>query len=149
MDQPTVIVIFLAFTSVTVVTNTLLFLFAYKAFAALTSKATEAVREVEASSATREWIASMERAAVQAVSVTAMAKQKMEECDPVLDNMQGRYQFMLAKLDTKVERITDGITETATKVRDVVAGPAGKIEIVTGLLRRAVSAISPDATSRP
>src|SRR2546428_13254463 len=99
MDVTTLIVIFLAFTSVTVVTNTLLILFAYKGFANMTLKVTETVREVEMSTDTREWIASLEKAAAQAVIVTETAKQKMAEYAPVLDNLQSRYQYMLAKLD--------------------------------------------------
>ncbi len=147
MDVTTLIVIFLAFTSVTVVTNTLLFFFAYKGFAGFTTKMTETVREFETSSETREWIALLERAAAQAVVVTEAAKVKMEEYDPALENLQGRYGFMLAKLDTRVEELTDGITETVTCVRDAVAMPAEKLDIVAGLLRKAVSAIAPDANS--
>ena len=145
MDFTTPIVIFLAFTMVTVVTNTLLILFAYKGFASVTTKVTAAAREFETSSETREWIASIQRASEQAVTVTEMTKQKMTEYDPVLDDLQSRYAFMLASLDTRVERVTETVTETATRARDAVIEPAEKFSNVASGVKNALSFLSPES----
>ncbi len=149
MDVTTLIVIFLAFTSVTVVTNTLLILFAYKGFSGFTMKVTEAVREFESSAEAREWLASLERAAAQAVVVTEVTKQKMADYDPVLESLQGRYGFVLAKVDARVDDLAESLSATAARVRDAVAEPVEKLEVVTGALKKAVSFIDPDATSTP
>ena len=118
------LVIFLAFTSVIVVTNTLLIWFAYKAFAGFTSRVTETVTEFERSNVTRAWIQTMQAAAERAVTVTEFAKQKMTDLGSVLDRAQGRYQSALASADSKLEQVGDGLTTTARKVRDTVAKPA-------------------------
>jgi len=124
METTTLIVIFLAFTSVTVVTNTLLIWFAYKGFANVSGKVTEAVREIETSSTTRAWLQSWQTAAEQAVAITDMTKQQMAEFGPQFAEFHGRFQFLLAEIDTKVERVTTGVSENATMVRDVVSEKA-------------------------
>ena len=96
------LVIFLAFTSVTLIMNTLLILFAYKAFAKFATNLTETIREFETNSTTREWVASLQSASEQAVSVTGTAKQRFVEYDSVMHDAQVRYEFALAKLDTRM-----------------------------------------------
>ena len=118
------IVIFLAFASVTVITNTMLILFAYKAFASLTWKVTETVSEFEKSSETRQWIDSLQVAARQAAAVTEATKQRIAEFEPILGSAQENYNRSLATVDSKLEKVADDIDTSARKLRDVVAGPA-------------------------
>ena len=118
------IVIFLAFASVTVITNTLLILFAYKAFASLTSKVTETVSEFGKSSETRRWIDSLQIAAEQAAVVTEATKQRITEFEPALGRAQENYNRTLATVDSKLEKVAGEIDASARKLRDVVAKPA-------------------------
>ena len=60
------IVTFLFFVSVSVVFNTVIIFFAYKAFAGLTSKMTSTMSELRANSETRQVIESLRTAAAQA-----------------------------------------------------------------------------------
>ena len=144
MDTISLVAIFLFFVSVTVITNTLLILFAYKGFAAFTMRITEAARDFESSGATRELIASLEKASEQAVSVTEAAKQQLAEFDPVLENMQARYQFTLAKIDTRVERFAENISYSTQYVRDVVSGPVDRFTAFTSGVRTLLGIVTPD-----
>src|SRR5260370_40275137 len=108
------IVIFLAFVSVTLITNTFLIWFAYKAFANLTSNVTETVSQFGASNDTREWIALLQSASEQAISVTETTKTKMAEVDVALGNAQQRYHQTLTNADSKLETVAGEITTTAT-----------------------------------
>ena len=91
------ITIFLFFASVTIITNTLLILFAYKAFANITAKVTETVAEFEKSGETREWIDSLRIAAEQAAAVSEVTKQKLAEFEPVISRAQENYSRTLAE----------------------------------------------------
>ena len=130
------IVIFLAFVSVTVITNTLLIWFAYKAFANFTSKVTETVSQFQTSSETREWISSMQAVSEQAVAVTEATKIKMAEIEPLLDRTREEYRQALATVDSKLDTVANEITANAARMRDVVAKPAFSIvTFVAGLSR--------------
>ena len=118
------IVIFLAFVSVTVVTNTLLLLFAYKLFSNVTSRVTETVAEFSKMGETREWIDSLQVAAEQAAQITEATKLKMEEFDPVLSRAQENYRRTLSAIDSKLETFAGSVDTTAQTIRDVVAKPA-------------------------
>ena len=118
------IVIILAFASVSAITNTMLILFAYKAFASLTWKVTETVSEFEKSSETRQWIDSLQIAAEQAAVVTEATKQRIAEFEPVLGRAQENYNRTLATVDSKLEKVAGEIDTSARKLRDVVAKPA-------------------------
>ena len=138
------IVIFLAFTMVTVVTNTLLIWFAYKAFANFTSKATETMMEFERSGTTKAWIESIQIAAQHAVSVTEAAKQQMAEFEPALGRVQERYAFALAKVDSKLNDAAEEISTGSRRMRDVVAKPAFSILTFAAGLSRALSDWDPE-----
>jgi hypothetical protein len=137
------IVIFLAFTSVTVVTNTLLIWFAYKGFANVSGKLTDAVREIETSSATKEWIESIRKASDQAVSMTDLTRQRMGEFNPRLDFFQARYEFFLAQVDVRIERMTQGLSENAIRVRDAVSEPAERFAATAAGIQNVLSFIAP------
>jgi membrane-anchored protein YejM (alkaline phosphatase superfamily) len=121
------IVVFLAFISFTLITNTLLIWLAYKAFTSLTSNVTETVSKFAAISDNREWIATLESASEQAISVTEATKARMAEVDAALEKAQQRYHRTLTKVDSKLEAVAGDITTNARKMRDVIAGPAFSI----------------------
>ena len=128
------LVIFLAFTSATLVMNTILVLFAYKAFAKFTSNLTETIREFETNSATKAWVASLQSASGQAVTVTESAKHKFASADSVIGKVQSRYEFALAKADTRMAKFEKKMLESTKQVKEKVEGPAFKIAAVaTGI----------------
>ena len=130
------IVIFLAFVSVTLITNTLVILFAYKALASMASKVTETMSEFRESGQTREMIESLQVATEQAAAITESTKRKVAEFDLVLSRLQENYRSTLAAADSKLEEVAANINTTAQKVRDVVAQPAFAVaSFTTGLLR--------------
>jgi hypothetical protein len=130
------IVVFLFFVFVTVMSNTLLLWFAYKAFAGLTSKVTESVSEFQKNSQTRAWIDSMQAAAAEAVAVTEATKQKMAELEPMLAKAQKSYNRTLAVVDSKLETVAEEVSSSARKMRDVVAKPAFSVmAFVAGLAK--------------
>ena len=104
------IVIFLAFTSVTVIANTLAILVAYRLFSKAASRMTETMSEFQKSSETREWIASMHAAAERAKVITEATKVKFAEFDPVLSRAQENYRHTLVTLDSKFDQAAEKIT---------------------------------------
>jgi phosphoenolpyruvate carboxylase len=118
------IVTFLGFVSVTVVFNTLIIFFAYKAFAGLTSKVTSTMSDVRANGETRQLIESLQVAAAQAAAATETTKATIAEFDPVLQRAQENYRRKLVEVDSKLEKAADEINTTARQVRDIVSKPA-------------------------
>src|SRR5438128_11384374 len=112
------IVIFLAFVSVTVITNTLLIWVAYKAFANVTFKITQTVSQFQTSGETREWIAAMQSASEQAIAVTEATKIQMAEVGPALDRTREQYRQVLTTVDSKLDTVANEITTNAVKIRD-------------------------------
>jgi hypothetical protein len=117
------IVVFLAFVSFTLITNTVLLVFAYKAFARVTSKVTETMSDVTQNAATREWIDSFQVAAERAASLTESTKLKMTEFDQVLGRAQEDYRRTLVSVDSSAERVAADITTASQNMRDIVAKP--------------------------
>jgi phosphoenolpyruvate carboxylase len=117
------IVIFLAFVSVTLITNTLVILFAYRALAGMTTKLTATMAELGTSSETRELIESLQAASKHAASITESAKLKMASFDPALGRLQESYRRNLAAADSKLEKAAENINTTAQNVRDMIAKP--------------------------
>jgi len=117
------IVVFLAFVSVTVITNTLLMVFAYRAFADATSRLAATVSNFQSGAETRELVDSLQLAAARAAAVTESAKLKIAEFGPVLDRTVENYHRTLAVVDSKFEGVADNINTTAKKVGDAIARP--------------------------
>src|SRR5438445_11020290 len=120
----TQIIIFLAFISVSVITNTVLIWFVYKGFAGFTSRISEHVSELKTSSETEAWLRTLESASKQAVAVTEATKIKIAAFEPALDRAQQHYLQTLAHVDSKLELTAGDISRNAQKMRDVVAQPA-------------------------
>jgi biopolymer transport protein ExbB/TolQ len=138
------IVIFLAFVSVTLITNTLLIWFAYKAFANVTSNVTEAVSQFATSNDTRQRIATLQSASEQAVSVTETVKANLAEIDAVLENAQQRYHQTLTKVDSKLETVAGEIRTNARKMRDIVTAPALSIVSFAAALSQVLANMETD-----
>ena len=115
--------IFLAFVSVTLITNTLVILLAYRALAGITTKLTSTVAELGTSSETRQLIDALQAASKRAASVTESAKLKMAGLDPALGRFQETLRSNLAQADSKLEKAAKNIDTTAQNVRDMVAKP--------------------------
>ena len=123
----TEIVIFLAFTSLALITNAILLWVAYRGFANTVLKITQKAREFESRSATREFLNSLRHASEEVANATETAKVQFEKCESVLERTQARYGYTLAKLDTKFERAEKSICEGMDRFKDKVEGPAAKI----------------------
>jgi len=124
------LVIFLAFTAVTVVSNSVLIWLMYKAFGQITSQITDAAVEFEKSEQTRTWIASLQTASESAITVTEIARKTIADYDPMLEQAQAKYQFALAKADYQMECLASEISDHALCMRDAVALPAEKIAAI-------------------
>jgi hypothetical protein len=121
------IVIFLIFTSVTLVFNSIVIWFAYKAFANITTKVTETMREVHANDEARGWLRALESASVQAVTVTGYAKDSIVHFEPALARAQSKFGYGLAKIDVRLERIHDKVSHHAARTHDAIVRPAHRI----------------------
>jgi membrane-anchored protein YejM (alkaline phosphatase superfamily) len=118
------LVVFLFFVFVAVTTNTLLVWFAYKAFANLTAKATEAIADFKMNDETHQWFDSLQVASAQALAATESAKKAMVDFEPTIIAAQENYSRALADVDSHMERAAEEITIGARKLRDIVAKPA-------------------------
>ncbi len=138
------IVVFVAVVALGVMLNTALVFAAYKAFSALTSKVTTTVSEFGKNNEIRQWVASMQTAGEQAVSVTAMTKQRLAELEPVIARAQDSYSRSLAEADDKLQEVANQIDSSAQKVRDAVAKPAVSTMAFVAGLTKALEAIQRD-----
>ncbi len=130
------LVVFLAFASVTVVTNTMMIWFAYKALTGISSKVTKTVSDLEKNNEIKQWIDSLQVAAEQAVVVTQSTKERIAGFEPVLVRAQEGFAKSLAATDAKLNQLGEQITNNATKMRDTVSKPASSIgAFASGLMR--------------
>jgi membrane-anchored protein YejM (alkaline phosphatase superfamily) len=131
------IVIFLAFVSIALITNTLLIFFVYKALAGFTSKVTTTVSEFAVMTEMKDWMSALQTASERAVDITEATKVKMAESQPVVENAQKNYRAALQKVDSTMETVADQITTNAKKAKDVVSGPAFSfLAFAAGLAQR-------------
>src|SRR5262245_57720937 len=120
----TQLVIFLGFVSISVISNTLILIFAFRAFSGLTSKVTATASEFSKGGKTRQLIDSLRVSAGHAVTLTESAKTGVAEFEPVLRRIQEDYRRTLSNADAKLEKVASDIDVAAEKVRDTVAKPA-------------------------
>ena len=118
------LVVFLAFASVTVVTNTVMIFLAYKALSGISSKVSTTVADFQKNSEIRQWIDSLQIAAERAVVVTQATKETIADFEPVITRAQENYSRAIAVTDSKLNQVADQVTTSAKKVRDTVAKPA-------------------------
>ena len=132
----TQLVLFLALTSVTLITNAVLIWFVYRALSKVTSKVTETASVLKADKSMRTWIESMQSASEQSVKLTEMARDRLADSEQALVRAQEQYASSLAKIDAKLEGVADGVCTNAQKVRDAVAKPAFiLLSFVSGLTK--------------
>jgi len=118
------LVIFLCFVSVTLIFNTFLIFFAYKAFAGLSNRMAETMSNVRNNSETREWINSLQIAAERAAAISQTTKVKLAEFDPVLNRTHENFRQTLATVDSKLDEFGERVNIAAETIRDTVAKPA-------------------------
>ncbi len=147
------IVIFLIFTSVTLVFNSIVIWFAYKAFANITTNITETVREVQITSEMRSWMSALHSASTQAVAATASAKESVAGFEPILARAQSTFGYGLASVDVRLERIHDKVKGGAEKVQNAIVRPAHRVGATLSGVQEALVYLSDQsgdgATSTP
>jgi hypothetical protein len=121
------IIVFLAFTSLTLITNALLLWFAYRAFAKVAMKATETISEAGKSAASREWVASLRVASENALSITEAVKRDLANFEPALTRAQSRYGFALSSVDTRFEKFERVMSSSLSEVNESARASASKL----------------------
>lgn len=121
------IVIFLTFTSVTLIFNSIVIWFAYKAFANITTNITETMRGIQTSDDAKAWLKALHSASFQAVSATTAAKEAIIGFEPTLVRARSRFGYGLASVDVRLGRIHDKVKGRAARVQSVIIGPAHRI----------------------
>ena len=150
----TKLVIFLMFTSVTLIFNSFVIWLAYKAFANVSTMVTDTVREAEASQDARAWLQALQSASSHAVVVTDAAKTQLANLDPVLARAQTTFGFRLAEIDAQVERTFTKIVWETEKAQRAVTRPARRVGATLSGILEVIQYLSGDesdydATSRP
>src|SRR5687768_14574302 len=100
-------IIFLAFVSVAVLVNAMIILFTYRAFASMTTKISDSIREMGGAPQVREWVKTMQAASERAVELTETTKVRLELSGPRLEEMQSLLGYGLAKVDVRFEKFCD------------------------------------------
>ena len=142
--QIQIVAIFLFFVSVTLITNTLAILFAYRLFTRATSTLTTAVTELRNNSEAREWINSMYVASQRAVAVTESTKRAFADFDPVLGRAHENYMRSLATIDSRLDETAKIINSTAADVRDKIAKPAFSLATVAAGVTKVLEYLEPE-----
>jgi uncharacterized protein YhaN len=130
----TKIVIFLAFTALTLAFNSVIIWLAYKSFSSITTKMTETIREIESSDSTRAWLKALETASSQAVILTTATKTQLNNFEPVLAQAQSKYGFRLAQLDVQMEKSLATIQKQTEKMQKALQGPAQRFSRIGATL---------------
>jgi hypothetical protein len=123
----TKIVIFLAFTSATLIFNSVIIWLAYKAYSSGTAKLTALIQEFESSDSTRALLGSAASASTQAVEVTEVVKDQLAKFDPVLARAQSKYEFRLAQVDVQLEKGIATVLRETERIQAALVHPAGRL----------------------
>jgi hypothetical protein len=121
------LVIFLAFASATLFFNAVIIWYAYKAFANVTFKLTETMRELEARESAKVWLSALETASNHAVSLSEKARTQLANFDPVLARAQSKYEFRLAQIDVQMEKGLTSIREKTESLQGAVERPSHRL----------------------
>jgi hypothetical protein len=145
--------IFLAFVAFTLIVNTVIIWFAYKAFGNLAAKVTEGVREFQTSASTRQWLTTVHSASAEAVKITGAVRDQVVGFGPKLDRIQAAHAESLAKADVRFKLVFRATHFTAEKLESVMTWPSKKIHIVSDIFEGVVAFIrgsesGSDANSR-
>jgi len=148
------IVIFLLFVSVTLVFNSIVIWFAYKAFANITTNVTETMRGIQTSDEAKAWLSALHSASFQAVAATGAAKEIIADFEPTLARAQSKYGYGLASVDVRLEKAHDRIRNRAEKIQCGIVRPAHRIGATIAGVQEALLSLNDsrngdDATSTP
>jgi hypothetical protein len=147
------IVIFLLFVSVTLVFNSVVIWFAYKAFANITTNVTETMRGIQTSDDAKAWLSALHSASFQAVAATGAAKELLADFEPTLARAQSKFGYRLASVDVRLERVHDRVRSRAEKVQNGIVRPAHRIGATLSGVHEALQYLSDQsangATSTP
>jgi len=138
MDLVSLLTVFLFFTAIVLIGNTLMLWVAYKTFARTRNQLARFAHDLKPDSNTREWLSNLQSIAANAALATESARGKMIDFNPVLNQFQERFEFVLAKVDTRMERATAEISDRAERVRDAVARPAVQFGVLASTLGTAL-----------
>ena len=141
------IVIFLLFVSVTLVFNSVVIWFAYKAFASITTNVTETMRGLQGSEDTRAWLNALHSASFKAVAVTGAAKEVIADFEPTLARAQSKFGYGLASVDVRLERAHDKFKSRAEKVQGAIVRPAHRIGATLSGVQEALHHLSDEQTA--
>lgn len=127
------LIFFLAFAAVALIMNAAILFAAYKMFAGMTKKASDAMQEFQSSKGTREMLVTLQSASEQAVKVTTVAREQIVGLAPAVERMQTAYTEGLSRADVRLKIVSKAVhfaaeqTEAAVKwpVRHVIATASG------------------------
>ena len=120
-------IVFLAFTSATLLFNAVIIWYAYKAFFKVTFKVTETLQELQARESTKIWLSALETASIQAVALTDKAKTQLANFDPVLARAHSKYEFRLAQIDIHMEKGINKIRDKTEVLQTSLVRPANRL----------------------
>jgi len=121
------LIIFLAFTSMTLLFNAVIIWYAYKAFFNVTFKVTETLQELQARESTKVWLSALETASTHAVALTEKAKTQLANFDPVLTRAHTKYEFRLAQVDVHMEKGINKILSKTESLQGSLVRPAERL----------------------
>jgi hypothetical protein len=138
----TKLAIFLAFTSVTLIVNTAILWYAYKALNNVSTKVAKTLQEIQGSENTKEWLKTMESASFQAVTVSDTVKTQLHEFEPKLIRAQSSWEFRLAQVDVQMEKGIAMILDKTEKFNKAVEEPVTRLGSILSAVREAVQFLS-------
>jgi hypothetical protein len=125
------LVLFLALTSVTLITNALMIWLGYRVLSRITS----AMKDVKIDRATRTWVTSLQTASAEAATFTETAKQAIMDSEGNFAKAQEEYSASLRSVESSLAAAATNISTTAETIRDAVARPAFAIVNLVSRLR--------------
>jgi hypothetical protein len=130
------IVLFLAFVSINIITNTVILFFAYKAFAGAVSKMSQTASEFQKSSETRKWVESVRAASERTAVLTESTKVKVAESAAVFSRAQENYRRTLVSIDSRLRDIEQDVNIAAETAKNIVAEPvASASSFAAGIMK--------------
>jgi len=120
----TKIVIFLAFTSITLIFNAVVIWLIYKAFFTASIKVTETVQEFQSSESAMVLLQALEHASSNMVTLTDSIKNRIAAVGPEIARAESQFGFKLAELDLKMERSFSKVLHATRIAEQAVARPA-------------------------
>jgi len=134
--------ILLAFTSLTLIFNSVVIWFAYKAFVKASTRVTDTIRDIQTSENARGWLKALEVASAHAASVSTGVKQDLVHIDPILARAHAKYEFKLAEIDVQLDKAFSAVLNQTAKMERAVVQPAHRIGATFAGLREVVQLFS-------